>query len=706
MSNPYKNLDDFCFWSRAMTWPPPGRIDPVTRSAEIRPDTKVSTMGSCFAQHLAKHIKSSGLNYHVTENAPSGMTTEQAQERNYGVFSARYGNVYTVRQAVQLFDRAFGSFMPKDDVWPRGERFVDAFRPQIEPEGFPSPDDVRAAASDHLACVRRVFTESEWLVFTLGLTEAWRSRMDGAIYPIAPGVAGGSFDPTLHEYVNFTAAEVQADLGLFITRIRHINPTLRILLTVSPVPLIATYEPRHVWVSTTFSKSALRVAADVAERSFDDVIYFPSYEIITSPAAGGSYYADDLRQVTETGVKHVMRVFDNHFFPQEGLFVKGGELVPHHQDTILRSDSGIVCDEEVIEVVSKQSGFKQTVHSSPAPSRPNNLSQTSIHAPHQTMPVTKEQIVSCYNIILGRAPESDHVINGYLNVADFQTLRSIFLNSAEFQEQAGYMNGSVQKLPFLALNLPANPIEFLATPFQLGQCIMRIKTVWSHLGIVKPHFSVLTHPDFLPENLGGNIDAFWTSGEGDATDIEKILERHGSGPITQKTCVEYGCGVGRVTSALVRRFSRVHAYDISEGHLAAAQQRLNDIGAANSQLHLCSDSPLDPLEKCDVFFSRIVFQHNPPPVIHHLVKTAFHSLNPGGFAIFQVPTYRTGYSFSIEKWQAAKLTLEMEMHCLPQHAIFSLANEEGCEVLEVREDGFTGFSNQYVSNSFVVRKRL
>jgi hypothetical protein len=170
-------------------------------------------------------------------------------------------------------------------------------------------------------------------------------------------VAGGSFDPALHEFVNFTAAEVQEDLALLIKKVRRINPALRILLTVSPVPLIGTYEPRHVWVSTTFSKSALRVAADAAERSFGDVIYFPTYEIITSPAAGGGYYADDLRQVTETGVKHVMRVFGSHFFPQDGLSDRDGQA-DSRQDAVLRGgDADIVCDEEVIEAAHKAGGF-------------------------------------------------------------------------------------------------------------------------------------------------------------------------------------------------------------------------------------------------------------------------------------------------------------------------------------------------------------
>jgi hypothetical protein len=283
MTNPYRGLNDFCFWSKAMSAPAPGHIDPAIRSDRIESHHRVATMGSCFAQH----ISAAGLNYLVTEQAPEGMDAEAARKLGYGVFSARYGNVYTVRQAVQLFDRAFGSFEPKEAVWARGDRFVDAFRPQIAPDGYATPGEVREAAEGHLQQVREVFTQADWIVFKLGLTEAWRSKADGAIYPTAPGVAGGAFSPDQHEFVNFTAGEVRDDLIALSTRIAGLNAKAKILLTVSPVPLIATYEKRHVLVSTTYSKAALRVAADEAERMLGNMIYFPSYEIITSPAAGG-----------------------------------------------------------------------------------------------------------------------------------------------------------------------------------------------------------------------------------------------------------------------------------------------------------------------------------------------------------------------------------------------------------------------------------
>jgi len=174
---------------------------------------------------------------------------------------------------------------------------------------------------------------------------------------MAPGVAGGAFDTERYEFINFTAQQVTDDLVELIQRIRGVNPGVRILLTVSPVPLIATYEKRHVWVSTTYSKAALRVAADEAERRFEEVIYFPSYEIITSPAAGGKYYADDLRQVTDLGVKHVMRVFGKHFLPVGAENQVGSTPAVVSTSYPPLDEASVVCDEEVIETALRESGF-------------------------------------------------------------------------------------------------------------------------------------------------------------------------------------------------------------------------------------------------------------------------------------------------------------------------------------------------------------
>lgn len=344
--NPYGELPLSSFWGDAVAQIAPGALDPCLRGELISPTAKIATLGSCFAQHLSAYIAKSGLTYFVPEQAPPGLSDTEARVRGYGVFSARYGNVYSVRQALQLFQRAFGQFHPADDVWQRGDTFVDAFRPRIEPEGFASPEDVRAEAAHHRKFVQRVFRESDWLIFTLGLTESWRSRVDGAVYPLAPGVAGGYFDPARYEFANATVGETVSDLAALTTVIAEVNPRLKILLTVSPVALMATYEPRHVLTSNTCSKAILRAAADEVERRFENVIYFPSYEIITSPAAEGRYYADDLRQVNQLGVDHVMKVFARHFVSPDTNAPAG-----HEKAYILPRGTDVVCDEEEIQRV-------------------------------------------------------------------------------------------------------------------------------------------------------------------------------------------------------------------------------------------------------------------------------------------------------------------------------------------------------------------
>jgi hypothetical protein len=347
MSNPYRGLPPHQFWSDAVSSVAPHELDPVVESPLLLgEDNKIATIGSCFAQHLSRFLERSGMGYWVAEQAPSSMPEDEARRRNYGVFSARYGNVYTVRQAVQLLDRAFGAFRPHETAWTRGESLVDPFRPRVEPDGFRDIDSLSRDCAAHLEAVRRVFTEADVLVFTLGLTEAWIDVTDGAVFPLAPGVSGGTFEPSRHAFVNFDYDEVSADLGAFAELFHNVNPAGHILLSVSPVPLVATYEPRHVLVSTVHSKSILRVAAGEAEQRFPFVHYFPAYEVVMAPGQGDRYFADDLRQVTQEGVAHVMRVFARHFYPAEEPISQDWTIGMQLQNRALVE---MICDEIEIE---------------------------------------------------------------------------------------------------------------------------------------------------------------------------------------------------------------------------------------------------------------------------------------------------------------------------------------------------------------------
>lgn len=348
-NTPYDSLPDHCFWPRAVAAPAQQDIDPlVAVPFVLDPDDKIVTAGSCFAQHIARRLKAAGWHCLLTEPPHEWLHEDEADAYQYGMYTARYGNIYTARQLLQLFQRAYGSFHPAERVWQHGDRSIDPFRPRIQPDGFASPAEFEADQVQHFAAVREAFDKLDVFIFTLGLTEAWESVADGAVFPLCPGVAGGSYDAQRHRWRNFSTAEVVADMLAFIDLLRAVNPSARLILSVSPVALAATASPtQHVLTANCYSKSVLRVACAELVAQRPDVFYMPSYEIITGQHARDSYFSQDLRSVNEAGVNHVMRVFFKHLAQQAACADSGASAAPAHlkqMEQLVRTN----CDEDAL----------------------------------------------------------------------------------------------------------------------------------------------------------------------------------------------------------------------------------------------------------------------------------------------------------------------------------------------------------------------
>lgn len=352
--HPYQLLPEHTRWSRAIGTLSYDLVDPVLAFPfKISAADKVATAGSCFAQHIARHLKANGFNYFVVEDGHPLGDEKLRTEFNYATFSARYGNIYTSRQLVQTFKRCYELFAPVEDHWSlRGRAWIDPFRPNIQPEGFSSLEELHADREQHFDAVRQMFEQLDIFVFTLGLTETWCAKVDGAVFPVCPGVAGGDYSDEAYSFLNLSLFDVLADMREFLVLLKEVNARAKVVLTVSPVPLIATAENRHVLVSTTYSKSVLRVACEELARDNNDVVYFPSYEIITGSYNRGRYFAEDLRSVTEEGVGHVMRLFMKHAAAEPGCAPdepNKGQESPADFVRQMQNVVATICEEELVE---------------------------------------------------------------------------------------------------------------------------------------------------------------------------------------------------------------------------------------------------------------------------------------------------------------------------------------------------------------------
>ncbi len=355
MDNPYQGYAPKAFWKTAVGAVSPFQISGMWQPKfPVVPSDKIVTAGSCFAQHIGRALAARGYQWFNAEPAPSLMVDEDAYAFNYGIFSFRTGNIYTTRMLRQWLEQAYGILPEPEEVWESKGRFFDPMRPGIEPGGFATLAELKSARAATQAAIRKAVEDANLFVFTLGLTESWRNRDTGLEYASCPGTAAGEYDAARHEFVNHRVDAIQADLNAALAIMRKANPSLKVLLTVSPVPLTATASGQHVLSATTYSKSVLRTVAGMAAEDHDFVDYFPSYEIITAPAFRGMFFAPNMRSVVPEGVNFVMQ---NFFADQLAAFGKQKRVKPAAKKAAAKSaahkpSDDIKCEEELLDAFS------------------------------------------------------------------------------------------------------------------------------------------------------------------------------------------------------------------------------------------------------------------------------------------------------------------------------------------------------------------
>ena len=345
--NPYHNLHVESFWRTAIAEHDALEIRNIWKPKfRVSPDLPIATAGSCFAQHISKALVARGYPWLDGEPAPKGLSAASQQLFNYGVFSFRTGNIYTAAALRQWLEWALMGKAAPDEVWLKDGRFYDPFRPAIEPNGFHSYAEMLASRQDTFNAIRTVLGQSQCFVFTLGLTEAWLNIEQNHVYPLCPGTAAGAYAADLHQFVNYSYAPIYQDLDAAFKLMKALNPTLKFLLTVSPVPLTATASDHHVLVATAYSKATLRAVAGDLAAARDDTDYFPAYELITGSPFRSRFFQDNLRSVTPEGVDFVMAAF---FSGIGGLSQKfEPKIVNNEAVDLLDSEADLVCEEELL----------------------------------------------------------------------------------------------------------------------------------------------------------------------------------------------------------------------------------------------------------------------------------------------------------------------------------------------------------------------
>jgi 2-polyprenyl-3-methyl-5-hydroxy-6-metoxy-1,4-benzoquinol methylase len=312
-----------------------------------------------------------------------------------------------------------------------------------------------------------------------------------------------------------------------------------------------------------------------------------------------------------------------------------------------------------------------------------------------------ESVVWAYKLFLDREPENDWVVRDKIvGCSTIVELRKVLMASEEFKIK----NPGIMFLP-LSGTEPEMEIEEVHNS---DEFFYHIQETWEYLGETEPHWSVITHENFKQDSIRKNQEIFYNSGRSDVDILLKTLARNGFDYERFNDCLEYGCGLGRVTRWLAEEFNTVYGFDISKSHLKYAKQYLYQQGLENVKFtQIQKPEDIRNLPKVDLVYSIIVIQHNPPPMMEFMITEMLKAINPGGVAFFQVPTYRKNYSFSLKRYLDEDYKHHnLEMHVLPQNMIFNIIYDQNCKLIEVLEDGYAGLAYGARSNSFLVQKNF
>jgi hypothetical protein len=203
----------------------------------------VVALGSCFAEELRRYLVKTGLAA-TSLRIPEGLN-----------------NTFAIRD--------FVSWCVSGEETASGFRY-DRF-PNGEIREWKPADEQRAYAAR--------FARAGAFVFTLGLAEVWEDRVTGGVF--WRGVPEEIFDADRHVFRLTTVEENVANIEGIVSLIRRVNRDAPIVLTLSPVPLKATFRETSCVSADCVSKSVLRVALDaVMEKRLARVYYWPSFEIV------------------------------------------------------------------------------------------------------------------------------------------------------------------------------------------------------------------------------------------------------------------------------------------------------------------------------------------------------------------------------------------------------------------------------------------
>ena len=233
---------------------------------------------------------------------------------------------------------------------------------------------------------------------------------------------------------------------------------------------------------------------------------------------------------------------------------------------------------------------------------------------------------------------------------------------------------------------------------------------WNQLARHDPFWAILARPG--KRNRRWDPEEFFATGRAEIEAVMRGIEGLGY-PAVRGRALDFGCGIGRNTQALVNWFDHVTGVDISPAMLDLAQEHNRARQRCDYILNADDDLRVFPDASFDFIYSRLVLQHLPARHARRYIREFLRILRPAGLLLFQLPSRRrprpawqvvASRAYRLIAGQILRVSRVVEMNGVPREIILRDIEESASRILDVKPDESAGPT--WESYLYTVTKRV
>jgi hypothetical protein len=271
---------------------------------KLQSEDKFFAIGSCFARGIEKALL--GRKMEVLSAAKEFDSFQTVNNQVTGLGSTNKYNTFSIYNELHWALDPEAKF-PRESIVDIGNGLF--FDPHVNLTLTLAGLEETLQRRALIQMVNRRAAQCRVVLVTLGLVEVWRDKVTNTFLNCTPLLDARRIYPDRYEVHITDFSQNLANLEkthALLERFGH--PDVQIVVTVSPVPLMATFSGQDVVLANTYSKSLLRAVAQQWAATHENVHYFPSYEIVMNSDRAETW-EPDLRHVKPKVTNHIMRIF-------------------------------------------------------------------------------------------------------------------------------------------------------------------------------------------------------------------------------------------------------------------------------------------------------------------------------------------------------------------------------------------------------------